>query len=135
MERNANEIVKELEGLANFITCPTFIKDALDLIYAQGQRLEVYRQSLAEVRVALAEANNDKKKLTEENERLRNLFGKDVLDIVDYAVDKNRLVKADTVQKMYAEIKRRCIEGGIYPAFVASVIEQVVKEITDETGE
>ena len=46
-------------------------------------------------------------KLTEENERLR----------------------ADTVRKMHSEIKDRCIKGGIYPAFVASTIDQIAKEM------
>lgn len=34
---------------------------------------------------------------------------------------------ADTVRKMHSEIKERCIKGGIYPAFVASTIDQIEK--------
>ncbi len=41
--------------------------------------------------------------------------------------------KADTVRKMQSEIKARCIEGGIYPAFVARVIDQIAKEMLEET--
>lgn len=37
----------------------------------------------------------------------------------------------DTVRKMQAEIKARCIKGGIYPAFVARVVEDVAKEILE----
>lgn len=35
----------------------------------------------------------------------------------------------DTVKKMQELIKERCIEGGIYPAFVANTIDQIAKEI------
>ena len=38
---------------------------------------------------------------------------------------------ADTVKKMQELIKERCIEGGIYPAFVARTIDQVAKEILE----
>ena len=48
-------------------------KNALALIESQEKKIEDYRQELAEVRVALAEANYDKKKLTEENERLEHI--------------------------------------------------------------
>lgn len=40
-------------------------------------------------------------------------------------------IKADTVRKMHSEIKERCIEGGIYPAFVASTIDQIEKEMLE----
>lgn len=39
---------------------------------------------------------------------------------------------ADTVQKMRSMIKERCIKGGIYPAFVASTIDQIAKEMSNE---
>ena len=48
---NAEAVKKELEGLANFRTCPEYIKDTLALINSQEQRI---------------------KELTEENERLRD---------------------------------------------------------------
>ena len=38
---------------------------------------------------------------------------------------------ADTVRKMHSEIKKRCIKGGIYPAFVASTIDQIAKEMLE----
>lgn len=41
--------------------------------------------------------------------------------------------RADTVQKMQELIKERCIKGGIYPAFVASTIDQIAKEMIGET--
>ena len=41
------------------------------------------------------------------------------------------LIRADTVRNMHSEIKKRCIEGGIYPAFVASAIDQIAKEMLE----
>ena len=37
--------------------------------------------------------------------------------------------RTDAVRKMQTEIKERCIKGGIYPAFVASTIDQIAKEM------
>jgi hypothetical protein len=37
----------------------------------------------------------------------------------------------DAVHKMRDLIKERCIKGGIYPAFVASTIENVANELID----
>lgn len=39
--------------------------------------------------------------------------------------------KIDTVKKMQSEIEARCIKGGIYPAFVASTIDQITKEMVE----
>ena len=95
------------------------------------------------------------KELTEENERLR--AERDVLDITvkdlrgrnkglqraneSLAKDIAQLeaelcecvqIKADTVRKMHSEIEKRCIKGGIYPAFVKSTIDQIAKEMPNE---
>ena len=40
--------------------------------------------------------------------------------------------KTDAVRKMQSEIIKRCIKGGIYPAFVASTIDQITKEMLYE---
>ena len=39
--------------------------------------------------------------------------------------------KTDTVRKMQTEIERRCIKGGIYPAFVKSTIDQIAKGLLE----
>ena len=94
------------------------------------------------------------KELTEENERLR--AERDVLDSLvkdlrgrnkglqsaneslakDLGILEDELnecvqIKADTVREMHSEIERRCIEGGIYPAFVAKVVEDVEREMLE----
>lgn len=37
----------------------------------------------------------------------------------------------DAVRKMQDTIKERCIKGGIYPVFVASVVDNVAKEMLE----
>ena len=39
--------------------------------------------------------------------------------------------KTDAVRKMHSRIIERCIKGGIYPAFVASTIDQIAKEMLE----
>lgn len=86
MELNREQIVKALECCSSKIGCKEcplqpkeslsicvtqISKCALSLIKELTEKVENYRNELGEVRVALAEANNDKRKLTEENERLK----------------------------------------------------------------
>ena len=80
MELNGEQIIKELEGLATFVTCPEYIKDALALI----------------------------KELTEENERLKSVeftcgFIKPHKVLECPIFDEIAKTKADTLQ----EIKTR----------------------------
>lgn len=39
--------------------------------------------------------------------------------------------KKMVVSKMQTEIEKRCIKGGIYPAFVKSTIDQIAKEMLE----
>lgn len=38
---------------------------------------------------------------------------------------------ADAVRKMHDELKRRLLNGGIYPAFVACVIDNIAREMLE----
>jgi uncharacterized coiled-coil protein SlyX len=69
--------------------------------------------------------------LREENERLRADCVKGANALIEEMV-RSRAIKADTVRKMQCEIKERCIKGGIYPAFVASTIDKVAKEMLED---
>ena len=51
---------------------------------------------------------------------------------VNYITD---VTKADTVHKMRSMIKEECIAGGIYPAFVARVVENVGKKLLEGTSD
>lgn len=51
--------------------------------------------------------------------------------VCDDAVVLVKTIRANTVREMQAEIINRCVKGGIYPAFVASTIDRIVKEMID----
>lgn len=89
MELNVEQIKKALECCASeeyiCTQCPidekikddcecgkVVARNALALITSQEQRIGAYRQELAEVRVALAEANKERQELTEELISVRN---------------------------------------------------------------
>lgn len=76
--------------------------------------------------MALTTLGAVKKELTAENERLHASCTELTQNLHE--------CKADTVRKMHSEIKKRCIEGGIYPAFVASTIDRVAKEMLEGIG-
>lgn len=41
-------------------------------------------------------------------------------------------IEADTIKKMQSMIKEECLAGGIYPAFVAKVVENVGKKLLED---
>ena len=73
------------------------------------------------------------KELTEENERLHASCTELERNCASLN-DENERLKADTVRRMQERIKKRCIEGGIYPAFVENVIDQVAKEMLEDSN-
>lgn len=76
--------------------------------------------------------NEENKSLTEENERLKSQKYMAHPDGRIEMIPSIESVRADTVNEMYSMIKERCIKGGIYPAFVASVVTEVAKELLEE---
>ena len=46
-----------------------------------------------------------------------------------WCIDKT---KADTVKRMQTMIKEECLKGGIWPAFVARVVENVGKKLLED---
>ncbi len=61
--------------------------------------------------------------LAEENEKIG-------IENFDLICELSRIRK-ETVRKMQSEIKERCIKGGIFPAFVASTIDEIAKEMLE----
>ena len=116
MELNAEQIKKALErcanewhcGLCGFTEkeCALIKKSTLAIITSQEQKI---------------------KELTEENERLSQSLANSESILAN--------AKAETVRKMQSEIEARCIKGGIYPAFVARVVDEVVKEMLEERND
>ena len=75
--------------------------------------------------------------LAEENKRLKSVeftcgFVKPHKVLECPIFDEIERAKADTVQQMQTMIKEECVAGGIYPAFVARVVENVGKKLLEE---
>ena len=91
--------------------------------------------------IRAAKALEDRvKELTEENERLKSVeftcgFIKPHKVLECPIFDEIERAKADTVHKMQTMIKEECLAGGIYPAFVARVVERVGEKLLEESNE
>lgn len=106
-------------------------KTCLDALKGLNEANESYRQELGEVRIALAEANKERQRLTEENEKLRNAFSR----YEEYT--GMNLLKAETVRKMQEKLKGRfnvCNSAMYYEPMVHDAIDQIAKEMLKEFG-
>ena len=152
MKLNAEQIKKALEccisgddcticPLCDEQSCPCVLNEnALSLIKELTEKVEIYRPELGEVRVALAEANNDKKKLTEENKRL-NASCTELTQCCTkletlYKIESKRVdtAKADTVKKMQERLLKEFVyyNGQVFGAIGASTVDYVTKEMLKE---
>lgn len=109
MELNRDQIIKALECCSDGGRCNDCPYDS-DCFMPQWV---IVKDALALIR-----------ELTEDNKAQAETIGNLIATIKD--------VQADTVNKMYIEIKERCIKGGIYPAFVARTIAEVAKELLED---
>lgn len=120
MELNREQIVRDLERCAandkSHCTKCVYFYRAADSICVEY----LLKDALALIR-----------ELTEENERLEAEVSVK-RKLLDKCEERFSSIKADTVNKMYIEIKERCIKGGIYPAFVARTTADVAKELLEE---
>jgi hypothetical protein len=143
---NAEQVIQGLrENDSPYKSDQDNIMNAISLIKSQEQRITELTEGNAEVKanwqklkesqeLACDKCRAEFKRLTKENERLRNritatiiLTDKDAEKIKNECLERIELdiksIQADTVRKMHSEIKERCIKGGIYPAFVARTID------------
>ena len=128
--KKREKIIKSLEnckgGGNGCLSCPYFykavdtscapflIKDALALIKELTEEIKdleeqydrVYEQAEADIRGNMADGGTS----------------------CHWCADKT---KADAVKRMQTMIKEECIAGGIYPAFVARVVENVGKKLLE----
>ena len=157
MELNQDQIIKALKCCTkdDCDNCPNsfgncysnLAKYALALINELTEENERLRESNAGFALAclfdtppnedcwneVTKKARDYEKLEKENERLERICHSYALQY-GTATDKEVFLKkerADTVRKMVELIKERCIKGGIYPAFVASTIDQIAKEMEE----
>ena len=97
MELNRGQIIKELEGLVKFITCPEYVQKAFALIieltnenknlFARNLELtndvEEWKALAEDYKNRFVECRNEKAKLTEENERLRKRISQIAKEMVE----------------------------------------------------
>ena len=160
MELNAEQNINELDTQLNFAKftksngvllsakCAQFCLEHIQYYEQKIKELteekkksdRVFSDLYKEAETYLAQREclrNQVKNLTEENERLTasiKILANNNADLeAELALTYDLLedAKSDTVNKMYLMIKERCVKGGIYPAFVASTITQVAKEILE----
>lgn len=141
---------EEIEDLSK--PCSTMIAElSLALLREKHSLIEVLAKNNADLEAELAETHDLCEEKDAEIESYRKIVGDlvvrdgEVVGIIDGKetryIDKSvsnvlktmavNRVKADTVRKMHSEIKERCIKGGIYPAFVASTIDKIAKEMLE----
>ena len=87
--------------------------------------------AIVEVIRAAKALENRVKELTEENERLEDNLIKQSTENIMLLIERQE-IKSDTIHKMQTMIKEECIAGGIYPAFVARVVENVGKKLLED---
>lgn len=99
-------------------------KDAeIERLRAQNETLEINNKNF---KYRIYELSRDNEEWEHEN--------KDLECDNDMLRERITEIKADTVRKVHSEIKDRCMKGGIYPAFVASTIDQITKEMLEGRG-
>ena len=112
---NHNECTKDCEHYSPpHIYC--VLKDALSLLNELSEEIERLR------------AENEALAISEVKEC-------EISQMLVYRIrDKHPAVMAviaDTVRKMQTEIEARCIKGGIYPAFVKNIVNEVAEELAN----
>lgn len=128
------ELTDELENLKKvkyIFSTVDYCSDDLADAYEENKRLT---EDLHDTRTELT-------RVQEKNERLSDLckMKDDIINKI--AINSSEMykmlskiileVKIDIVREMQSLIKERCIKGGIYPAFVADVIDQIAKELLE----
>ena len=86
--------------------------------------------AIIEVIVAAKKLENRVKELETENEKLNKLL-EHCEDDGEYWEGKYNNAVNDTVHKMQTMIKEECLKGGIWPAFVARVVENVGEKLLE----
>ena len=97
------------------------IKDVLGLIIRQQKELEAKHAHIL--------------CLYKEVERLTGILSSYALQYgtVKSQSEKIKEIKFEAITGYHEEVKKRCIEGGIYPAFVNRQMEDVRKEMVGES--
>lgn len=118
MELNREQIVKALEccdgTLAGCKECPNYNNRYRCTIEAEARTL----------------IKSQEKRIAELEEKIEGQKALN-LELAEMVANAHNDIVRNSVRKMQSEIKERCIKGGIYPAFVASTIDQIAKEMLE----
>lgn len=74
------------------------------------------------------------KELIAENERLKTIPEQLHKEMSERMIEEVKVAKKYTVRRMQSDIKEACLKGGIWPAFVAGVVERVGEKILEENN-
>jgi hypothetical protein len=143
MELNREQIRRALECClveSNCTGCPLHHQYKIDCLKYVGVKALALIKELIEERdgfenlayTAIESQNRMSEtieELTDEKNRYKRYYFNHCFD--ELIANKEADIKADTVRKMQTEIEKRCIEGGIYPAFIKSTIDQIAKEMLE----
>ena len=123
----------------NLFTAKDFYKKVAEMTYQSPievtmsqMRFEQEKRLEGEVFKAIQDigVTVDKDELIKALQYDRDQYCRGFIDGYTGDIDKMRQeVKADTVRQMQTEIETRCLEGGIYPAFVKSTIAKIAEEM------
>lgn len=137
MAQNTEQIINELEGLVQFITCPSYIKDALACIkelQAHNENLQkenkYLRESLADEREHKNDMRAENKKLFDEAGNQSVLWKQHFESLYETAKET---VKADTVKKLRHKIITQIQSYRLMrllPSF--GLFYQIITETTEE---
>ena len=143
--RNNSSYKEDQDNIKDAIA---FIKELTEENNSLSETVKFRAETIESLQLLITKVGEDNERLTKENERLRvaeerlivaaKMAGvpfPEGLDIVhNYCEKVIKKTQADTVRKMQSEIKERCIKGGIFPAFVASTIDEIAKEMLEENN-
>jgi hypothetical protein len=121
MERE--QIIKALECCSK-TTCE-------DCPYTKNGKVDIFdiTCSVNMAKDALALINE----LIEKNEGLEDNLIKQSAENIMLLIEQQE-IKANTVRRMQSDIQEACLKGGIWPAFVARVVERVGDKILEENN-
>ena len=93
------------------------------------KRIRELETEVGELRTELKEAEEEYDRVYEQAEAVIRANMADGGTSCHWCIDGHR---REVVQKMQIMIKEECIAGGIYPAFVARVVENVGKKLLED---
>ncbi|MBQ7314384.1 MAG: hypothetical protein IJW83_00025 [Clostridia bacterium] len=127
------------QDIANFSRDILLVKE---YVKSQEQTIEAYRQELGEVRVALAEANNEKKKSAEENEVLKKslLYERHQREFAEnFLKNGTPGIEVATVRNMHMRFIRKILQStngnDTFPYMLKTYLDATVKELLEEIVE